>query len=130
MKGFFKKVVVAVFLLYLVYILMPYAWHLMCSQEELDALSWNGYGGWVSFYGPIPYIITGVTLISLVGLHQLKRWGRTLFLIIVIISGLITPMFGLIVQGGFDSLISYFLVIGIGAIISMSYFSSITEQLD
>lgn len=109
---------------------MPYMWHLMYDQETLNALSWNGHGGEINLYGPIPYIISGITLISLVGLHQLKKWGRKLLLITVIASGLITPMFGLGVQGGFDSLAAYFLTIGTGAILSMSYFSSVAESFE
>ncbi|WP_339412812.1 hypothetical protein [Pseudomonas sp. EA_35y_Pfl2_R5] len=130
MKGFFKKIVAAVFLLYLAYILMPYIWHLMYDQETLDALSWNGYGGQLNIYGPFPYFIAGITLVSLVGIHQLRKWGRKLFLISVIASGVLTPFFGLGVIGGFDLFIGYFLTVGTGVIISMSYFSSVAENFE
>ena len=130
MKGFFKKIVAAVSLLYVVYILTPYIWHLIYDQETLDALSWNGHGGQLNIYGPVPYFIAGITLISLIGIHQLKKWGRKLFLISVIASGLVIPFFGLGVIGGFDSLIAYFLTVGTGAIISISYFSSVAESFE
>ena len=130
MKGFFKKIVAAVFILYIAYILMPYIWHLIYDQQTLDALGWSGYGGQINIYGPIPYIIAGIILISLVGIHQFKKWGRKLFLISTIASGLAAPMFGLGVQGGFDSMIAYFLAVGAGAIISISYFSSIAGKFE
>lgn len=95
MKAFFQKLVLGVMALYLVYILIPFAWHYIYNEETLTALTWNGYGGLVSLYGPAPYFVSAFFFVSLLGLYNFKKWGRLCFTVYTIVSGLLVPIWGL-----------------------------------
>ncbi len=130
MKEIFQKIILAVGCFYLLYIALPFFWLEIYDQETLEVLNWHGYGGLLDIYGPIPYIFACALLISLVGLYQFKRWGRTIFMLVTIISGVVSPLWGLQTMGYFDSLPAYFVSIGSGAILAMSYFSSIGAEFE
>jgi hypothetical protein len=130
MKGIFQKTILAVGGLYLLYMALPFFWLELYDQETLEVLSWQGYGGLLDIYGPIPYILACALLVSLVGLYQLKKWGRTTFMLVTIITGVISPLWGLQTMGQLDSLPAYFVSIGSGAILAMAYLSSIGGEFE
>ena len=130
MKKHFRQLIYVVGLCYLVLIFLPYLWRDLYSYEINSALGWNGLGSVLNLYGPVPYILLAITVISLVGLHQYKNWGRTLFLVVTLISGFLSPFFGLAVQGNYDSFFGYFFAIGSGAILAASYFSEVSGEFE
>lgn len=128
MKATYKRLIYAIAMIYMVYVAVPFFGPSMYEQEVLDALSWHGYGGVLDVYGPIPFIIAILLMISLVGLHQFKPWARILFTVVTVISGLATPLWGLQVVGSYDTIFGYFVAIGSGAILSLSYWSELSDE--
>ena len=128
MKSFFKKLVLSIVALYLVYMLIPFGWHLIYSEETLNALSWNGHGGLISLYGPTPYFFAAFFFFSLFGLYKFKKWGRSCFMAYSILSGILLPIWGLAIIGGADGVVSYFVTLISGFVLSLAYFSSLNEE--
>jgi hypothetical protein len=128
LKSFFQKLVLLIIALYLIYMLIPYGWQYIYSEETLNALAWNGYGGIVNIFGPVPYVFAAFLLVSLAGLYKFKKWGRTCFMLYAISVGMLSPIFGLGVTAGIDGIVSYFFTFLSGFIISVSYFSSISNE--
>ncbi|GAB4187669.1 MAG: hypothetical protein Tsb002_13150 [Wenzhouxiangellaceae bacterium] len=128
MKAFYRKIIYSYVALYIMYLALPWLWGYIYSQVILDALSWNGYGSIIDIYGPVPYALAFLLLVSVIGLHQFKKWGRTLFLVATVISGLLSPFFGLAVIGNYDSIFPYFLTVSGGVILSLSYFSVLNSE--
>lgn len=128
MKLFFQKLVLGIAALYVIYILIPFTWHYIYSEEILNALAWNGYGGLINSYGLVPYFFAVFFLVSLLGIYKFKRWARSCFTAYVFASGISLPFWGLTVIGGVDGTISYFITLASGFILALSYFSSVNEE--
>lgn len=124
MTSLFKGIVIALGLVYLSFLGLPFFWILIHDQNTLNALYWNGFNGIIDVRGPIPLVTSSALLISLGGLYKFKNWGRKLFAATTLISGLLSPFYGVVVGAGIDNLLSYFFAIGSGIVLSMSYFSS------
>lgn len=128
MKTTYRRFIYAVFTVYLIYMILPYYWGSLYNQGTLDALTWLGHDGTLDVYGPLPYMYTIALLVSLVGLHQFKKWARSAFLYLMIASTLTIPLFGLSVLGNIDAFISSVLGIGMGMILAISYFSELDDE--
>jgi hypothetical protein len=128
MKSQFKGIVIALGILYLSFICLPFLWGHIYSEDTLNALAWNGFNSLIDVHGPTPLIISLFLLASLVGLYKFKKWGRHLFATTTLISGILTPLYGVVVGVGIDNLVSYFFAIGSGAVLSMSYFSNFASE--
>lgn len=128
MKSTFRKIVSLLLVTYIAYLAVPYMWPYLYDQATLDALSWNGYGGSIDIYGPLPYILMAIMLTSLIGLLFFKIWARNLFLLCTIISFGAAPFSGVIVQGPIESIPAGIISLCMGAILSMSYLSSVKSE--
>ena len=106
----------------------PAIWARVYSQDIVDALNLNGKGGVFDLNGPVPLIIAVTYFVSIVGLFNLKAWARHVYLALLIAIGVVTPFFGISVQGYYEGIFGYFFGISCGAILTLSYFSSISNQ--
>ena len=130
MKNIFRKIIVGVGALYIAFMALPFFWLDIYDQETLNALTWLGNGGVLNIYGPLPYLLAIVFIVSLIGMYRLKKWARTLFMLFTIISGLISPLWGLSVAGNIDVLAPYFISIGSGALLAIAYFTSLGAEFE
>lgn len=128
MRDIFIGVVVITLVANVIWFCMPFLWAHIYETEVLDALSWNGYGAQLDMSGPIPYIFLAVFGIISIGLIYFKRWARTGFVAYIIVSILLAPLLGLYVQTGIESLISYIIALGDGAILMMLFLTSISDE--
>ena len=98
------------------------------DQNTNDALTWNGYGALVPMHDLVPYAFLIAFGVVSIGLIFFKSWARTGFLFLTAIGFLLSPVIGLSVQTGVDSLLSYFINLSDGAILVMAYLTSINNE--
>jgi len=128
MNKLFNYLVITVIALYAAFIALPFYWHHLYEGETLIAMQWNGWGSLIEPNGIIAWSFAMLNFIALIGLIYFKKWARTLFLVITISTGLISPAFGLIVAAGIDAIVGYYISISYGIIVTMSYFTSVSNE--
>ena len=62
------------------------------------------------------------------GLLFFNVWARRVYVVIVFLGGLLIPMYGMSVQSGYENALNYFMTLGDGFIICLSFFTSINQQ--
>lgn len=125
MKKLFQVIVVGALALQILWFFFPYTWVYFYEGDELDLLSWHGYGAYIDINGPIPYAILIAYIIVSIGLLLFSKWARNIFLILTIASVLSAPLWGFSVSPGIDGIIGSLLVLADGAILTMVYLTSI-----
>ena len=131
MKRIFIGLVVAVLVLDFVLVCFPYLWGYFYHGEILNALTWSGFGSifgerqYIFYYGS--FAAYGVTSI---GLIFFKRWARTAFVFLTIVTVFLSPFWGLSVSYGIESMMSYLVSLGDGAILAIAFLTGISNEFD
>lgn len=128
MKSIFTGIVILSVVSYAAWFFMPLIWEYLYDYEILNRLQWDGYGGKINISGPIPYLFGIAYLICSFGLVLFKNWARTLFLILTIINVFSAPLWGMSVQGSYDTIPGYIVSLCDGAILSLAYLSGISSE--
>ena len=130
MRSIFSTIVILALALFAVSFFMPLAYEYLYAYEAHGGLQWTGFGAKITLDGPVLYIYGLFYLTASVGLLLFKRWARTLFLLLVLVSVACTPFLGLSVVGGYEALVSYILVLAQGAILALVYLSGIGSEFE
>ena len=127
MKKLFRTLVIFSISIYLIWFVLPHFWGLLHTPEEVNLLNYNGYGE--SFNAlPLIYTMAVLYVISAIGLFIYSRWARTLFLGLTAFAIAVGPFMGWSVQTGFEASINHLAILCDGAVIFMSYFSSVRDE--
>ncbi len=121
MIDLYKKLVLSVIGFYLLFLMSPYLWPL--APEQRDAYEWLGYGGSINPYGAIPYLFAAGFVLTLVGMYQLKEWGRRGLLALNLLYGLSLPLWGMQVARPLDTWFGYWVGGGMIVILTLAYTS-------
>ena len=105
-----------------------YLWPYLYSAEEMELLNWTGYGAKFELNGPIPYFFLAASFAASIGLLLFKRWGRTTFVLLICVSVLSTPAWGITVIPALDEGIGYIVALAHGAIIAMAYLTTLGSE--
>ena len=127
MNKFFRILVLISICAYSIYMLLPYFWHLIHSDEIIGILELNGYKEYFNFYY-ILNIIFALTIVASFGLLFYKKWARTLFSGLILITIILVPFTGFSVATGFESSLGMVNTLSNGAILYMAYFSSVSND--
>ena len=130
MKGIFRYIVIGSLILYLIWFAMPYLWIYFYEGEELNLLSWASYGAKFDIEGPIQYIIVLAYVVVSIGLVQLKKWARTAFLALTVVSIVLSGVWGFLVSPPIDAAIGYIVSMSDGAILTMAYLTSLGGEFE
>ena len=128
MKSFFSGVVFVSCVLYAAWFFFPIAWPYLYEPETIDILKWSGYGSIINLSGPIPYLIGVAYLVATVGLLLFKNWGRVLFLMLTVVNAASMPLYGIGIQGPYESVIGNIVTVCDGVILAMCYLSSVSNE--
>ncbi len=121
----YKTLVISLIFLQLAWFFMP--WGFAYDEHSINAFYWLGYG---SFFETETittmnyFVLTSYTL-SCIGLLFFNIWARRAYMLVVILGGLIVPMYGMSVQSGYEDTMAYFMTLGDGIIICLSYFTNL-----
>jgi hypothetical protein len=128
MDKLFRSLVLTSNALYVLWYFQPYNNEFLFEPEVLVALSWIGFGS-IELANTVSTLVIGpFFLVVAVGLWFYISYARTAYALLIITNLALAPFIGLSVQTGIDMLISQ-LVIGMdGAILYMSYFSSVADN--
>ncbi len=97
------------------------------SQVALYLLGANAHFN-ENFIIFISNLITFLYILTYIGLLFFQNWARYMMVGICFIGGLGIPFYGLSVESAYESAIGYFLTIGDGFIIAISFFSNIANK--
>lgn len=73
-------------------------------------------------------IVFPLSVLGMVGMFVLQRWGRTLSLWTSVLSLSLYPLLGPMVVSGWASLLMYFSSAAWGAVLAMAYWSAVAER--
>ena len=130
MKQLFIGAVIGAIVLDFALIFTPYSWVYLYDQEILDALSWNGYQ---SKFGDsfLPrYLLFAAYGTVSIGMIYFKRWARTCFVLLTILTIGMAPFWGVSVQYGYEAAISLVMALLDGAILAMMFLTSLGNEFD
>ena len=130
MRGIFKSTVTISVVAYGILFFMPYFWGHLYDDEIRYVLQWSGYGSKIDLNVPIPYLIGIVYLITSAGLLGFQSWARTIFLLLNVALFLLAPFLGINIYGGYDAMVGQVIALTAGAIITMSYLTSISNEFN
>ena len=130
MKSLFSIIVAISAIAYGTWFFLPHFWGYLYDVETIEVLQWDGYGSKINIYGPIPYLIGILYLVSYAGLLAYKTWARNFFLLLTVFSFLSAPFWGIAIQGGYDAMVGYVVSLSDGVIITMTYLSSISNEFN
>ena len=129
MREHFKNIVLANFIIYVIWFLIPYV-DINLSQDEYDALSWSGLGAIYEGSVYIDYAFFLIYGITTLGLIYFKYWSRPLFLIVSISDFVFSSISGVAVILPVDGTVGYLLTLTDGAILYMLYFTKISQKFN
>ena len=116
--------------MYVALFLTPYSWVYLYQDEIIDALSWNSYGSKFGANNFIGYAFFACYGVISIGLVLFKKWARSGFVVLTVLSVLTSPFWGLSVLYGYESALSYMLVLGDGAILAIIYLTGISNEFE
>lgn len=128
MKNIFKWTVLFSLALYIFYFFMPYLWEFIYDYETLNLLALNGWRSEVPYYNLVSFSFGFVYLIISIGLFLFNIWARTAFFYLTIATIIITPFLGASVMIKYDLMLSQIVTLLDGVILSMAYFTSISDE--
>ena len=137
MTRLFRRIVLLSLIIYVMWVAFSFFIERFHSQTELNFLAWNGYWSvtWGSLWAHwIHYILWWIKIllwiVAAVGLYYLRRWGRRLYLAMMILDALMLLTGGFIATLPLDAFMNTILTAADGFIISMAYFSSVNNAFD
>lgn len=125
---FYRYIIILLIILQVTWFFVP--WGFAYHDGAMESLVWLGAN---SLIGSRDFIIlysnaiTILYIVSYIGLFFFSAIFRAVFMSLVIGGGLAVPLFGLRVESGYESMLSYFMSIGDGVVLSMIYFSDIKK---
>lgn len=128
MSSLFRNLIIFSYVVYAVFFFIPYFEMYLYEKEVLDALAWYGYGAIVSPNQIISYIFFLGYTISLLGLFCFRSWARTLFIILTVLSVILTGLSGVSVLPGVEGALLNITILADGATIAIMYFTSVSEK--
>lgn len=128
MSKIFSGTVAVAFFAYMVWFFMPYGWGYIYDYDVLTGLRWANFGSKIDIDGPVPYLVGFLYVAAYIGLLVYKQWARTLFLVLALFGVISSPFWGLGVQGNYDVMVGSIVTYCDGAIIAMSYLTSVSVR--
>lgn len=130
MNGIFRTIVVVATGAFILEWTLPFYDYLWFDQEELDLLSWAGHKAIISPPLLVYWLMFAAWLVLSVGLFFYIRLARSLFVIYMVISFILIPLFGYNIL---SPLYIFLYATGNlldGAIIAIAYLTSVNEKFD
>jgi len=129
MKTKFRYAIAGWMLSYFAFFIMPtFVWPLYDEQTWL-LLSYSYYGGMEQNYlNAFAYLYASTSLLSAAGLWFYKRWARTLFIALFIISFAATPLVGILILPPLDNFLIALTGFFQAAILIMSLLTSVASE--
>ena len=130
MKQLFVWAVVGAILLDFILIFTPYTWLYFYDKDVLDAFGWNGFNSKLGDGQMLRYLLFAAYGIVSIGLIFFKRWARTGFVLVTILTIGLASFWGVSVQYGYESAIG--MVIGLldGAILAMMNLTNLSNEFE
>lgn len=128
LKRSFQIGIGALLILRLTWFFAP--WAFAYPDGTQAALAWLGVNSAINIdmIVALSSIFLLLHLISYIGIILFYRWARFSLLMICILGGMAIPLYGISVQSGYEGMLGYFLVLGDGFILALSYFSGVRTR--
>jgi len=122
--------VLLTFLLALLLISFFFPWGFAYRNGSIAALGWLGVNAMISDDSIIfsSNFLTVAYACIYLGMIFYRRWARTALVAISLLGGIAIPLFGISVQSGYEAMIGYFMTLGDGFIMAISFFSDPREK--
>ncbi len=128
MEKFYRGILVILLLLQVLWFFTP--WGSFYINDSNAALYWLGMNSLIDTHSIIiiSNIVTVLYLVAYLGLIFFKKWARTTFIVVSIAGGISISLYGISVQSNYEAMLSYFMSLGDGFIIAISYFTNIDTR--
>jgi len=128
MEKVYRALVISLLLTQLLWFFMP--WSFAYDEISTKLLQWLGYDSLFSFdaIAFISNVFLVLYLLACLGLIFYNFWLRRLYVVIVVLGGLVLPFYGLSVMSGYESVLVYYLTLGDGIVLAMSYLTNINNK--
>ena len=124
----FRNVVIFSYVLYAAFVFIAFFSAYLYDQKTLDILTWNNYGTIIQLSHVFGYLFFFAYTVIFLGLIYFKSWARTAFVILTLLSVILTGIQGIEILPAIEGLLSYLMNLSDGAIIALMYFTSISSK--
>lgn len=128
MEWMYRSLVLLLLVLQLVWFFFP--WGLGYDSESVSAMYWIGHDSIVSARVAtiLSYVFGFVYVAACVGLIYFIRLARFAYLVALVLGGAVVLLCGISVQSAYEASLGYFLTLGDGFVLALSYFTSINRN--
>ncbi len=130
MTKLYRSLLLISLLSYLLYILFPGTSVHSMSEDAYNILSWSGYGAVIIWPTWLYWAFVFLWFPLTIGMWFYQGWARKAFLIMVLAFIFLNPLEGLYVSTGFDMMLAQLTASVDGAIIVISYLTSISGRFE
>jgi hypothetical protein len=128
MIKFYRALVIISTMSYLLFVGVGYVDSSFLSKDELDLLSWGGYGAIIQMPLFLHWFLVGIWVPLAIGMCLFKPLARKIYLWLAITFILANPFFGFVVSTGYESMLYQLAIFLDGAVLVMAYFTSISSE--
>lgn len=124
----YRACVVALLLGQLLWFLFP--WESLYGEQSVAALLFYGADSMLGerALNVISYSIFALYLMAYAGMYFFMRWARRFLLALLLLGGLWIPVNGVAIQSGYEAMLGYFLTLGDGCLVGISFFSGVSQR--
>ena len=131
LKIIYKYIVLSTLFSNICILVFPYLWPYFYQSESIQAIVWsNGVGAKFILNDYIVYGISLVYFVCYFGLLKYLNWARYIYGVMIIFVLFLNLIGGVFSQGYIDSFLNNLILLLDGAIISLSFFSPISELFE
>ncbi|TWT18313.1 hypothetical protein [Luteimonas wenzhouensis] len=123
----YRACVVALLIGQLLWFLFP--WASLYGEQSVAALLFYGADSILGeqALNVASHFIFALYLVTYAGMYFFMRWARNFLLVLLLLGGLWIPVNGIAVQSGYEAMLGYFLTLGDGFLIGISFFSRVSQ---
>lgn len=124
----YRTCVVVLLLGQVLWFLFP--WGSLYSERSVAALLFHGADSMLGEHAlnVASYFILVLYLMAYAGMYFFMRWARWFLLALLLLGGLWIPVYGVAVQSGYEAMLGYFLTLGDGFLVGISFFSGVSQR--
>jgi hypothetical protein len=132
MTNLFRCIVLANFILYVIYFNFPFLWQYVYDAKTLEFLYWGGFGAKFNRENLTLIAYTFLLLISIntVGLLYFKHWARSMFVLLILVSIGFSLILGISLEGVYDKFLSMCISMLDGMIMVFIYLTRISKEFN
>lgn len=128
MVTIYRWLILVNIMLYCAYLIIPFFDSYLVDESERYILSYSGHDYLYGITSIASWLFVGALLLAMLGMYFFIYKSRIIFSLLLCIGLIITFVSGMVVETGFEAFLYELHCVLNGAILSIAYFSSLSDR--